>query len=179
MTLRHFFASFLSISLIALPNWAVPASAQTFENLDSLDSLVAMTMGANIGQTGGAVTQIDRRLRLKPCPATPDVTGPVFGAAVVSCPAVGWRIRVPLVAGGNGSAQANGAMQAPVKAQIVIKRGDPVHLVAGGNGFSVSRNMVADEDGAIGALIRVRQDRRSPPVTARVTGPGEVTAEGI
>ena len=43
---------------------AATAQAQQFENLDRLDSIVAMTVGANIGQPGGAVTPVDRRLRI-------------------------------------------------------------------------------------------------------------------
>lgn len=77
-----------------------PALAQQkFENLDRIDSLVAMTVGANMGEPGGPIAPVDRRLRLAACPTTPSVDGPVFGAAIVKCDALGWRIRVPLGAG--------------------------------------------------------------------------------
>jgi flagellar basal body P-ring formation protein FlgA len=83
---------------------ALPAAAQQkFENLDRVDGLVATTVGANIGQPGGAVAPVDRRLRLAACPGMPDVSGPMFGAAIVECKALGWRIRVPLAAGGNNA----------------------------------------------------------------------------
>ena len=40
-----------------------PALAQQkFENLDRLDGLVAMTVGANLGEPGGPIAPIDRRL---------------------------------------------------------------------------------------------------------------------
>lgn len=94
-----------AIALVA----AQPALAQQkFENLDRIDSLVAMTVGANLGEPGGPVAPVDRRLKLAACPTTPSVDGPMFGAAIVKCDALGWRIRVPLVAG--SSAAASGAV---------------------------------------------------------------------
>ncbi len=165
---------------------SVSAQAQQFENLDRLDSLVAMTVGANIGMPGGPVAPVDRRLRLAPCPQTPQVSGPVFGAAMVECKALGWRIRVPLMPGGetaSASAQmARSAYGRPVvaaPARPIIKRGDPVQLVAGGASFSVSRMMIADEDGAVGDVIRVREDRKADPVLAQVMESGIVRAPGF
>lgn len=151
---------------------ATPALAQQkFENLDRIDSLVAMTVGANIGQPGGPAGPVDRRLHLAACPQTPTVEGPVFGAAMVKCEALGWRIRVPLAAGmAAGAAPGFGARGAVTaqRAPAAVKKGDPVQLIAGGAAFSISRTMVADEDGAIGEMIRVREDRKSAPVIAQV-----------
>jgi len=159
---------------------ATPAQAQNFENLDRLDSLVAMSVGANRGEPGGPIAPIDRRLRLAACSTTPNVEGPLMSAAIVSCPAPGWRIRVPLAPVGQAhqaAAMARDSTTAP--AAPVIRKGDPVQLVAGNEIFSVSRPMIADEDGAVGALIRVRQDARATPVTARVESMGVVRAPGI
>lgn len=150
--------------------------AQTFQNLDQLDSLVAMTVGASLGQPGGPAAPIDRRLHLTPCASTPQVTGPTFGAAIVSCPSVGWRLRVPLVPSAQGAdAGHTNAASEPAR-DIVIRKGDPVELVAGGDLFSISRQMIADEDGAVGQTITVREDRKSPPVSARVERAGLVRA---
>lgn len=161
---------------------AAGAAAQRFENLDRIDSLVAMTVGANIGQPGGPVAPVDRRLKLAACPQIPSVTGPVFGAAMVECKAIGWRIRVPLRPGG-ATAGAPSAAYARAAAKpervILIKRGDPVQLVAGGRAFTVSRMMVADEDGAVGDMIRVREDRKSDPVLAQVMENGIVRVPGF
>lgn len=167
----------------------VPAVAQQFENLDRLDSIVAMSVGANIGQPGGPSAPVDRRLKLAACPQVPQVSGPVFGAAMVECKAIGWRIRVPLLPGGgvqgapamtvagNGYGRPFAALaQAP---QMVVKKGDPVQLIAGGPSFSVSRAMIADEDGAVGQTIRVRQDRKSDPVLAQVVETGIVRIPGF
>lgn len=153
------------------------AHAQQFENLDRLDSIVAMTVGANIGQPGGAAAPVDRRLRLAACPEMPVVSGPLFGAAVVECKPVGWRIRVPLRPGGGDAVMASNGR--PAARQAIVKRGDPVQLVAGGAAFSVSRLMIADEDGAAGEMISVREDRKSDPVLAQVVESGIVRAPGF
>jgi flagella basal body P-ring formation protein FlgA len=161
-----------------------PALAQQkFENLDRIDSLVAMTVGANLGEPGGPIAPVDRRLRLAPCPTTPDVQGPVFGAAMVKCDALGWRIRVPLAAGASAGAIGPVSRYAPAARPApkiaVVKRGDPVQLTAGNARFSVSRAMVADEDGAIGETIRVREDKKSAPVLAQVVDMGIVRIPGF
>lgn len=174
----------LIVTFLTLAGLSVAtAQAQQFENLDRLDSIVAMTVGANIGQPGGAVTPVDRRLRLAACPGMPQVSGPVLGSAMIECKPLGWRIRVPLAPGGPGAAmpvtQAAYARVVPARREIVVKRGDPVQLVAGGDTFSVSRMMIADEDGATGDMIRVRQDRKSDPVLAQVAESGIVRAPGF
>ena len=51
---------------------APPALAQQrFENLDRIDSLVAMSVGANLGEPGGPMAPVDRRLKLTACPTMP------------------------------------------------------------------------------------------------------------
>jgi flagella basal body P-ring formation protein FlgA len=163
---------------------AQPALAQQkFENLDRIDSLVAMTVGANLGEPGGPQAPVDRRLRLAACPTTPNVDGPIFGAAIVKCDALSWRIRVPLVAGSAAAASGPVARYAPaarpVRQEAVVKKGDPVQLSAGNALFAVSRLMYADEDGAMGQTIRVREDKKSSPVLAQVIGMGEVRIPGF
>lgn len=163
-----------TIAILAAGGLAAAAAyAQPFENLDRLDSIVAMTVGANIGAPGGATARVDRRLKLAACPQVPDVTGPVFGAAMVECKPLGWRIRVPL---NQAQPQAAQGRPAAMQKQVVVKRGDPVQLVAGGSAFMVTRMMIADEDGAAGDMIRVREDKKSDPVMARVQETGIVRA---
>ncbi|MDX3900041.1 MAG: flagella basal body P-ring formation protein FlgA [Sphingobium sp.] len=176
--------------LLALGGLAAPALAQKFENLDRIDSLVAMTVGANLGEPGGPMAPVDRRLRLAACPTTPNVDGPVFGAAIVKCDALGWRIRVPLVAGGAAGASgpvpraasaatSRAAYARPASREAVVKRGDPVQLTAGNASFSISRAMIADEDGGIGDTIRVREDKKASPILAQVVDLGIVRIPGI
>ena len=185
MSVRLTFLALAAASLAVQPAEA----QQKFENLDRIDSLVAMTVGANMGEPGGPAAPVDRRLKLAACPTTPSVEGPIFGAAMVKCDALGWRIRVPLVAG--AAAAASGPVPraaslsryaAPVRAVAkdnVVKRGDPVQLLAGNAVFSVSRLMVADEDGAVGDTIRVREDRKSTPILAQVMEMGLVRVPGF
>lgn len=173
--MRALIISFLT-ALIGLAASGVPALANTarFENLDRLDGLVATTVGANVGEPGGAMAPVDRRLRLAACPSIPSIEGPVFGAAIVRCDALGWRIRVPLA----GAAKAAGPM-ARAQKTVLVRKGDPVQLVAGNATFSVSRVMIADEDGAAGDMIRVREDRKSAPIAGLVQENGVVRVPGI
>ncbi|SEQ58871.1 flagella basal body P-ring formation protein FlgA [Sphingobium sp. YR768] len=184
-----FRVSSILLAAAALTNVQPAAAQQKFENLDRIDSLVAMTVGANLGEPGGPAAPVDRRLRLAACPATPTVEGPIFGAAMVQCAALGWRIRVPLVAGASaaasgplpGHAAANRFTRAaPVAPKDnVVRKGDPVQLLAGNSAFSVSRMMVADEDGAMGETIRVREDKKSAPIFAQVVEMGVVRIPGF
>lgn len=163
----------ISAGLLLLTLGAVPAAAQSqrFEDMNGLEALVIARLGARTGEAGGPVAPIDRRLKLAACPDTPVIEGPVMGAAVVRCEAIGWRIRVPL---------RNGAMaSAPQRAAMLVRKGDPVELVAGNASFTVSTMMIADEDGARGDMIRVRADRKSAPVVARVVENGVVSAPGF
>ncbi len=171
----------LSIFLLAAALGATPAQAQQkFENLDRLDSLVQMTMGANQGQPGGPTSPVDRRLKLAACPQTPSIDGPVFGAAVISCASAGWRIRVPLMAGASAAMAGPVATTRPMAKEMVVKKGDPVQLTAGGRAFSVTKLMIADEDGALGQMIRVRgEDKKANPVLAQVVDMGIVRIPGF
>jgi flagella basal body P-ring formation protein FlgA len=175
----RYLAVILVVTLGAL-GLAVPASAQQkFENLDRVDSLVASTVGANIGQPGGAMAPVDRRLRLAACPSLPNVTGPQFGAAIVKCAALGWQIRVPLLRDSSAQSASSARAAAAPKAEVLVRKGDPVQLIAGSATFSISRAMIADEDGSAGQMIRVREDRKSAPVIAEVIEPGIVHAAGF
>ncbi len=51
--------------------------------------------------------------------------------------------------------------------------------MAGNASFSVSRMMIADEDGAIGETIRVREDKKSSPVLAQIVDMGVVRIPGF
>ena len=140
-----------------------PAMAATdaagFEDLGKLEGRVIGALDADIGQPGGPVTHLDRRLKLQPCPQTVTIDPPALGAVALRCESLGWRIRVPLV-------KLPGA-QAPVATPAVyqpalpttpplIKRGDPIELIAGDVGFTVSTAAVAQEDGRLGGRIRVK-----------------------
>ena len=154
---------------------ASPVSAQTFENLEMLDSRISAALGAGIGEPGGAVTPLDRRLHLAACPQPVEIAEPAMGAVTLRCQPLGWRIRVPLV--GNG--QATAAAPAAARAAPTIRRGDQVQLVAISNGFTVSTLAVADQDGSPGDRIRVRTEHRSAPVIGQILEDGRVALPGF
>jgi len=155
-----------------------PAIAGGFQDLTDLDVAVAAHMGAGIGEAGGARAPIDRRLKLKACPEAPDVSGPVLGAAVVRCKPIGWSIRVPLKLDAAAQSAAATPAAARAKEEDAVSRGQAVRLTVEGNGFAISRAMIADKNGKIGDMISVRADRMSKPILARVVDIGEVSVPG-
>jgi flagella basal body P-ring formation protein FlgA len=148
-----------------------PALAQPVQDIAALESRLLTALDARIGQPGGPVAPIDRRLKLTPCPTSVAIDPPALGAVALRCPAVGWRIRVPLV---REQAQAIAAKAAPV-----VRRGDPVEIVAETASFSVSAQAIAQEDGAQGQRIRVKTDPKSPVIFAEVVDMGIVRVSGF
>lgn len=146
----------------------LPASAmaQPVQDIAALETRLLTALDAGIGEPGGPAAPIDRRLKLAPCPKAVEIDPPALGAVALRCPAAGWRIRVPLVRAA--------ALAAPVKAAPVVRRGDPVEIVAESASFSVSAQAVAQEDGAPGDRIRVKTDPKSPVIFAQVVDMGLV-----
>lgn len=162
--------------LLAMP---MPALGQAIQDLGAIDVLVAATMGAEIGEPGGARAPVDRRLKLKACPVALEVTGPDLGAAAVRCPSLGWRIRVPLdLAAERALAAAERAPQRAGSAQQgqeAVKRGEPILLTVERPMFSLSRVMIADKDGRVGEVISVRDEPKGKPIFVRIVEPGRAT----
>lgn len=131
------------------------ALAQSFEDLDALDSRIAQNL---VGESAQALP-LDRRLKLAACPAPAMIEPPAMGALTIRCPALGWRIRVPL-------------QGAAMRAEWVIRRGDAVELAAGGPGFAVTTTVIAMDEGAYGKALRVKSPSSTVIVVATVTGPG-------
>ncbi|WP_380872545.1 hypothetical protein ACFB49_34730 [Sphingomonas sp. DBB INV C78] len=160
-----------------------PALAQVgqLQNLDALERRLVIALGADIGEPGGPIAPIDRRMKLSACPGAVAIEPPVAGAAVLRCAEIGWRIRVPVAAGG-AVQQAAAHIAAPVRtvrAEPVIRRGDPVEIRATQAGFSISNQVIAEQDGAPGDRIRVRSDPKSRPITVEVVDSGVVRVPGI
>ena len=65
------------------------------------------------------------------------------------------------------------------RAAPVVRRGDPVSLVVMSGGFTVSRQAVAEQDGAPGDRIRVRTEPRTPPIIGQVLADGRVAMSGF
>lgn len=163
---------------------AAPAAAQGFHDIDDLEQRVIAALGAHIGEPGGPARPIDRRLRLAACPAPVTVEGPQLGAMTVRCAPLNWRIRVPLArdpatAGAAPESGAPARVTRMARAAPVVRRGDPVALVVMSGGFTVSREAVAEEDGAAGERIRVRIEPRRPPIVGQVLPDGRVALTGF
>lgn len=151
---------------------AAAAASGAFADLDAIDRQVAAFTGAPIGASGGALTPVDRRLRLQSCR-----TGVALSwrtatqeSVVVQCgDAGGWRLFVPI------------KQTAPVAAAVepdAINRGDAVAIAVTGEGFTVSQPGEAIDAGPVGAWIRVRPAAagysRAEPMRARIVRPGLV-----
>lgn len=145
------------------------AAAATFADLGVLDRRVAEFTGVPAGAEGGAMLPLDRRLRLKPCnaPVALSWRDGRHDSVVVECPDFGgWRLFVPVRAGGSG--RLSGAP--------AVNRGDAVTISVDGEDFSVSVPGEAMESGPAGAWIRVRgTDAKAQVMRARVVRPGLVT----
>jgi flagella basal body P-ring formation protein FlgA len=144
-----------------------------FEDITKLESRVVAALDADIGQPGGPVAHIDRRLKLAACPAPVTIDPPALGALPLRCEPLGWRLRVPLVRVQQASAPASLAPAQP-QTPPIIKRGDPVQLVSGADGFSVSMVGTAQEDGRAGGRLRVKTDASGPLVIGQVVDTGIV-----
>ncbi len=162
---------------------ATPVTAQVrHQDTATLDMAVAQFTGQAIGLDGGARTAVDRRLKLAACPL-PQVEwrSAAQDAVVVRCMTPVWRIYVPVMAEPKPVMQQAAAMTiaaAPVRAEPVIKRGDPVTIAAGSSGFSITRDGIAMGDAAPGARFMVRVDPSKPPIQAVAIEPGRATLPG-
>ena len=180
-------AMLLAPAMVAPLPAAAQAQTQGMQSLSDIDILVAATMGAEVGQPGGARALVDRRLKLKACPDTLEITGPDMGAAAVRCPALGWRIRVPLDLTADPVQSASPRMSPQQQqqrggggglGQEGIKRGEPILLTVDRPMFSLSRVMIADKDGRVGEVIPVRDEPRGRPIFVRIVEPGRATILG-
>ena len=176
---------FRHLALAIAATTAAPAAAQSFEDIEALEHRVSAALGAGIGEPGGAARPIDRRLRLAACPGPISVEAPTLGAATVRCEQLGWRIRVPVVrddaaqAAGESNWGASPAAARAARAAPVVRRGDPVALVVISGSFTVSRQAVADQDGAPGDRIRVRTEPRAAPIIGQVLPDGRILMSGF
>lgn len=158
---------FRRLALLSALCAAPAAAAPEYEKLDLLEARIIATLGAGVGQPGGPVRPVDRRLKLAACPTAPELAVPTPVSAVVRCGARGWRIYVPLV-------RTPERELAEEKPEPAVRRGDRVEVVASGSGFSVSTLAVAQEDGAPGDRIRIKVDDKKAPYTVEVKGKGRV-----
>ncbi|MGJ3628909.1 flagella basal body P-ring formation protein FlgA [Sphingomonas sp. MMS24-JH45] len=158
-------------------------AAAAFQDTAALDRGVAAFTGRPLGAEGGARTPVDPRLRLAACPmVSMSWRTEAKDAVVVACTGPDWRLFVPVVAAPRAApvptARALPAPAAAVKAEPVIRRGDPVTIEAGSDGFSITRDGVAMADAAPGARLPVRVVEATAPVQAVAISAGRATLPG-
>ena len=161
----------LAAGLLAFPGIAEAAG---FQDLAVVERAVVIAAGADIGEPGGPLAPVDRRLKLAACPKVA-ADPPAMNAITVRCPALGWRLRVPLA-----RSEATSVAAAPSSsAAPVVRRGDVVELQAGSGSFTVSTQAVAQQDGAPGARIRVKTEGKGTMTFAEVVENGRVRIAGF
>jgi flagellar basal body P-ring formation protein FlgA len=150
-------------ALMLIPYEGVIANG--WENLVALDARVIAMTGAAVGQAGGPSAPIDPRIRLAQCPQAASIEQAGNDAVAIRCAALGWRIRVPLVARAKSNAESS---------PILVRRGDIVELVYEGAGFAATSSGTVLDDGPLGKMVRVKTSTSGVPVAAIVAAAGTV-----
>ncbi len=119
---------------------STPAS-EHFQSTIVLDAIFAQLTCPQVGELGGARAPVDTRLKLAQC-AAPQLEwrSDARDAVLVRCMAPGWRVYVQV----NAAPQPKTVTETParaapvVKAEPVIRRGDPITVEAGAEGFAIT-----------------------------------------
>jgi flagella basal body P-ring formation protein FlgA len=150
------------------------SAANPFADLAAIDAQVAAFTGHAIGQTGGASTAVDRRLRLNACrsPLALSWRAGRRETVLVECPDLGsWRLFVPVRA-----AEVSTGL-----ASVAVARGEQVTVAVVGEGFSISQPGEAMDSGGVGEWIRVRGVKNGTPqgdaMRAMIIRPGTVEVQ--
>lgn len=162
--MRHFSRTLAVSALLSAPASAQPPG---YHELSAVDAAVSAFTGASVGQPGGAVMPVDRRLRLAPCysPLVASWYGNSQNNVLVRCPDPGgWRLFVAT----SGNARQEAA------APPAVARGEAITIAVAGDGFAVSQPGEAMEAGPVGGWIRVRTSAKAVPIRARIERPGLV-----
>ncbi|MEH3102783.1 MAG: flagella basal body P-ring formation protein FlgA [Sphingomonas phyllosphaerae] len=160
------------------------AASLAFQDTVAIDRAVAAFTTRPIGAEGGARAPVDARLRLATCGMVAlSWRTDAHDAVVVACADPAWRIFVPVIAPPRAASAAPAVMRtgaaAPApRAEPVIRRGDPVTIEAGSDGFSITREGVAMADAAPGARVMVRVTDSTRPVQAVAVDAGRATLPG-
>lgn len=155
------------------------AGAAGFQDIAALDAAVAAFTGRPVGIEGGPRSPIDTRLKLAQCPTVAlSWRTEMHDAVVVTCSSPQWRIFVPVLAAPKPAAEPRAMAAVAVKAEPVIRRGDPIVIEAGSDGFSITREGVAMADAAPGGHFPVRIESARQPIQAVAVASGRATLPG-
>lgn len=169
---------------ILLPALLSGASVGNFQSTSALDTLVEQFAGAPVGQMGGARAPVDKRLKLAAC-AVPQLSwrSAAEDAVVIRCQGPQqWRLFVPVIALPKSAADAAPTrmpVAAVMKAETIIKRGDPVLIEAGASGFSITREGVAMGDASVGGRVLIKTDDNRSPIAAIALETGRARLPGF
>ena len=160
--------------------FALALAAAAHQDTGALDRAVAAFTGRAIGEEGGARAPVDARLRLAACPTVAlSWRTDAHDAVVVACAGPDWRLFVPVRMPPQQTVIARNAATAPSPAaEKIIRRGDPLVIEAGSDGFSITREGVAMADAGEGQRLMVRVDGGKMPVQAVALAPGRATLPG-
>jgi len=158
---------------------ALALAAVTHQDTTALDRAVAAFAGKGVGEEGGPRAPVDPRLKLAQCPMVAlSWRTDAHDAVVVACSGPDWRIFVPVKMAPQTAVVARAAAAAAPSPEKVIKRGDPVMIEAGSDGFSITREGVAMGDAAAGARVLIRVPDAKLPVQGIAVESGRVTLPG-
>ena len=158
---------------------ATPALAAGFQDTAGLDRAVAAFAGHAIGEDGGARAPVDSRLKLAQCPTVAlSWRTLAHDAVVIACSGPDWKIYVPMRAPVVPVGEPTVVTMPLAKVPPVIKRGDPVVIEAGSEGFQISREGIAMGDAAVGARFLVKVGDTRTPVQAIALAGGRATLPG-
>ena len=158
---------------------ATPALAAGFQDTAGLDRAVAAFAGHAIGEDGGARAPVDSRLKLAQCPTVAlSWRTLAHDAVVIACSGPDWKIYVPMRAPVVPAGEPTVVTMPLAKGPPVIKRGDPVVIEAGSEGFQISREGIAMGDAAVGARFLVKVGDTRTPVQAIALAGGRATLPG-
>ena len=155
--------------------------AAPFQDTAAIDRAVTAFTSHPVGEAGGARTAVDARLRLATCPTVAlSWRTEAHDAVTVACAGPDWRLYVPVIrAAAAPAAPTDIAAAAPsVAAAPVIKRGDPVLIEANADGFSITREGIAQTDAAPGGRFLVKVADTKGPVQAVATADGRAVLPG-
>lgn len=155
------------------------AAAGAFQDTAAIDRAVAAFTARPLGAEGGARAPVDPRLRLAACGTVAmSWRSDAHDAVVVTCADPQWRLFVPVIATARSAAPVAAPAVAAKPAAPVIRRGDPVTIEAGSNGFAITRDGIAMADAAPGARLLIKVDGADRPVHGVAIEAGRATLPG-
>jgi flagella basal body P-ring formation protein FlgA len=119
---------------------------------------------AQVEAFAGRPVMVDPRIEVPDCGGSLALAwrGDDRRSVVASCPQSAWRLAIPV----GGAAPAMAAI--PARVAPIVRRGEPVTVLAEGPGFTIRLDAVAEGDGRPGGRLLVRNLRSGVRVPVEV-----------